>query len=214
MAVSSPESLVIDFDRIRQSQVKNLLRMHGIERVSDLDKLRSICFDPGDALPYFTHAKSFSVAANIDRVWNMYKTIKPEEAWKGDTVGFGLQYSRKEKKVTYPGDPFENIEDGLIIVVHLRLLGGLIRMAVAHEITQVDDGRKEIKICYVEKGASVGSQWISFAAPNNSTTIVTHHTQYRSASKFRDTRLYPFFHEKAMSEFHHNIIRKILAQAR
>lgn len=200
----------IDYARIRQKGVKDLMRLHRISGVQDFGKLTSICYSPDDTLTYHEHKKTFLVAANPELVWHTYKTVKPEVAWNGKMVSFGIQYSRRENKITYLGDNYTCIEPGLIIILNLSLLGSWIQLAVAHEIVGVDEQKKEIKICYVEKGASVGSQWISLSPAEHGHTVVTHYTQYRGKSWFRDTQLYPLFHERALTEFHQNIIQKIL----
>lgn len=210
MNISPAKDTVIDYARIPQKSVKKLIRMHNITTIRDFGKLVSVCHNPEDSLPYHQHKKTFLVTANLDKVWHTYKTIKPDEAWKG-MASFSLQYSRRENKITYPGDDYTCIEPGLIIILNLSLLGSWMQLAVAHEIVGVDEQKKEIKICYVEKGASVGSQWISLSPSEDGCTLITHYTQYRGKSWFRDTKLYPFFHERALSEFHQNIIQKIIS---
>ena len=43
----------------------------------------------------------------------------------------------------------------------------------------------------------------------NGKTEVSHHTFYRSGSWFRDKFIYPYFHTKAINEFHGNVRRAI-----
>ena len=57
-------------------------------------------------------------------------------------------------------------------------------------------------------GASAGSQWISLKPTAEGYTEVTHDTLYRSGSNFRDTKLYPALHTKAITEFHDSVKKK------
>ncbi len=194
----------IDFSRIRQEKVKNLLRVNKLNTLSDLSKLKSFCYDQTDGKRYRKHSKSFLIGADIDTVWNAYKTISPQETRNGSMVSFGLMYSRKKNEIMYPGDTYSGIEAGQIIFLNLNLFGSFLQLAVGHEITGVSESEKTIKICYLQNGASTGTQLIQLKEKDNQTEVI-HETWYRSGSLFRDKVLYPGFHEKGLTEFHNNV---------
>ncbi len=198
----------INFDRIQQEKVKRLLRDNGLNTLSDLSKLKSFCYDQADGKCYHKHIKSFLIDAGIETVWNAYKTISPQETRNGSMVSFGLMYSRKRNKIMYPGDAYSGIEAGQIILLNLNLFANILHLAVGHEITEVNDSEKTIKICYLQNGASMGTQLIQLKE-NGSQTQVVHETWYRSGSLFRDKILYPRFHEKGLTGFHENVKYKI-----
>ncbi|MFZ2907382.1 MAG: hypothetical protein WAZ98_14355 [Cyclobacteriaceae bacterium] len=204
---NSDESL-IDFRRITQEKVKKLLRDNRIAARSDLSNLRSFCYDQADGKHYHKHIKSFLIEADRNTVWNAYKTISPEETWRGEMVSFGLMYSRVKNEISYPGDAYHGIEAGQIIFLNLNLFANRVHLAVGHEVTAVDDQEKTIKICYLQNGASTGTQLIQLKE-NGNQTVVVHETWYRSGSLFRDKLLYPGFHEKGLTEFHVNVKRKV-----
>lgn len=108
----------------------------------------------------------------------------------------------------YPGDSYTGIEAGQIFFLNLNLLGSFIQLAVGHEITAVNENDKTIKICYLQNGASTGTQLIQLKKSNENQTEVVHETWYRSGSIFRDRVLYPGFHERGLTEFHENVKRK------
>lgn len=198
----------IDFSKIKQAQVRALLQRNNLFSLSDLSKLRSLCYDPSDGERYYTHIKSFVVHASITHVWNTYKTISPQETRSGSMVSFGLMYSRRQNQVMYPGESYTGIEAGQIIFLNLNLIGSFIQLAVGHEITAVNENDKTIKICYLQNGASTGTQLIQLKKSKEDQTEVVHETWYRSGSVFRDKVLYPGFHEKGLTEFHENVKRK------
>jgi hypothetical protein len=202
------EGDLIDFHRINQDKVKRLLRDNGLISLHDLSKLKSFCFDQTDGKHYHKHIKSFVINADIETVWNGYKTISPQETRKGSMVSFGLMYSRRRNEIMYPGDTYNGIEAGQIIFLNLNLFANIVNLAVGHEITGVNDQEKTIKICYLQNGASTGTQLIQLKAKNGATEVV-HETWYRSGSLFRDKVLYPGFHEKGLTEFHENVKNKI-----
>lgn len=124
-------------------------------------------------------------------------------------VSFGLMYSRKQNEIMYPGDAYRGIETGQIIFLNLNLFANIVNLGVGHEVTGVNDQEKTIKICYLQNGASTGTQLIQLKTKNDATEVI-HETWYRSGSLFRDKVLYPGFHEKGLTEFHENVKNNIL----
>lgn len=205
----NPFNIEIDFNRIKQEKVKALLHENGLNTLRDLSALKSFCYDRADGKQYHKHIKSFLIQANIGTVWNTYKTISPQETRNGNMVSFGLMYSRKRNEIMYLGDPYSGIEAGQIIFLNLNLLGSVLNLAVGHEITGVNENEKTIKICYLQNGASTGTQLIQLKESAEDQTEVIHETWYRSGSVFRDKVLYPGFHTKGLTEFHNNVKLKI-----
>ena len=199
---------MIDFSKIRQEKVKKLLRDNHINTTDDLSKLKSFCYNSADGKHYHKHLKSFLIQADINTVWNAYKTISPQETWRGIMVSFGLMYSRSKKEILYPNDTYSGIEAGQIIFLNLNLFANLVNLAVGHEVTAVNESDKTIQICYLQNGASTGTQLIQLKEKEDLTEVI-HETWYRSGSLFRDKVLYPGFHEKGLTEFHENVKRKV-----
>lgn len=198
----------IDFGKVRQKKVKKFLWNQGLTNVSNFMELQSVCYDPAVEVTYHKHHQTFIIKKDIESVWNIYKTIHPKEAWNGEMVSFGVQYSRNHNSIHYLDDPYPGMKKGQIIILNLKMFWGLLHLAVAHEIAEVDDLHRIIKMCYMKGGASEGSQWITFHETPEGFTQVSHMTLYKSKSTFRDTKLYPRFHSRAITEFHNNIKRK------
>lgn len=199
----------IDFKRIKHEKVKKLLLDNGLTTLHDLSKLKSFCYDQTDGKHYYKHIKSFLIPADIETTWKAYKSISPQETRNGNMVSFGLMYSRKRHEIMYPGDDYSGIEPGQIIFLNLNLFGNVLHLAVGHEITGVHEQEKTIRICYLQNGASTGTQLIRLTAASGNTTEVIHETWYRSGSFFRDKVLYPGFHTRGLIEFHENVRLKI-----
>jgi hypothetical protein len=199
----------IDFGRIKQRKIIQLLAAHKLDVVNDFFRLNSLCYDLTKDTSYRTHIRKFFVRDDIERVWEHYKTINPDEAWNSSMLSFGLLYSKKSEGLVYSGDMYDGIEEGQIIFINIRLLGGLLNLAVAHHITEVNEDQKSIRICYLEKGTSEGSQWIRFLKTGDGFTEIVHETRYRSRSQFRDANLYPMLHERAIIQFHQNVVSRL-----
>lgn len=198
----------VDFQKIKQKKVRRFVKRYGLNSLIGFTKILPICYDPASKSSYQMHRKSFLIRQDIVSVWNVYKTIHPKEAWNGEMVGFGLQYSKQSNKVSYLNDEYTGMEKGQIIILNLRLFWGALNIAVAHEVAEVNEKERRIKLCYMEGGASEGSQWITLRETKEGFTRVSHQTYYKSKSNFRDTRIYPRFHTKAISEFHGNVKKK------
>jgi hypothetical protein len=198
----------VDFSKIEQKKVKKFMMDYGLNELSGFTKMKPVCYDPSAAATYKKHFQSFLIKQSVDKVWNTYTTIHPKEAWNGEMVSFGLQYSLKKNSINYLNEPYAGMEKGQIILLNLRIFGGLLHIAVAHEIAEVNEQERLIKLCYMEGGASEGSQWITLHETPDGFTEVKHLTLYKSKSNFRDTKLYPRLHTKAITEFHVNVKRK------
>jgi len=208
MIITSQVNKEVDFAKIKQKQVKKFMTDYGLNKLGGFKKMRLVCFDPAVKATYHKHRKTFLIKQDIESVWNAYKTIHPKEAWNGEMVSFGLQYSRRNNAINYLNDEYAGMEKGQIIILNLRLLWGALNIAVAHEVAEVNELERSIKLCYMEGGASEGSQWITLRATKEGFTRVSHQTLYKSRSNFRDTRLYPRLHTKAITEFHDNVKKK------
>lgn len=199
----------IDLSRIKQKAVIKYIHTNGLLHLNDFARLSHSCSAEGEAKDYHRHVKVFEFKDCIEKVWEAYKTIGPAETCKGSLLGFGLQYSRNNHKITYHEDDHGEIEAGQIIILNLRLLWNMISLAVGHEITEVNETEKYIKMCYLEGGASQGFQFIRLKQKEDRCTNVIHETFYKSHSDFRDKRLYPFLHGQVISEFHKNVLKKL-----
>lgn len=177
---------------------------------ADFAKLRPLCHDPADTT-FHRHFRSYLIEQDVETVWQAYTTVSPVDTWKGEMVNFGFQYDRQTQAIRYLDDTFPDLAAGQMLFMNLSLLGGLVNIAVAHEIMEVNEAEKRIKICYVETGAAEGTQLITFHATPEGFTRVDHLTYYRSTSEFRDTKLYPTLHGQAISEFHGHILEYILS---
>ena len=200
--------LEVDFEKVRQKTVKKFIATFGLGTPTGFTEMRPECYNPSMQSTYHVHTKTFLIRNNIDCVWNAYRTIHPKEAWNGAMVSFGLQYSRLKNCINYINDDYSGMEKGQIIILNLRLLWGGFNIAVAHEVSEVNEQKRLIKLCYMRGGASEGSQIITMQETKEGHTEVLHKTFYKSKSNFRDTRLYPRLHTKAITEFHLNVKKK------
>lgn len=198
----------IDFLRIKKKSVHKLFGKNNLKTLKNLADLQSFCYDPAHTRKYNKHLKSFRIKAPLEKVWETYKSISPQETWNGKMVSFGTMYSRKRNQLSFHDDSYSGIEPGQLIFLNLNLFGDIVHLAVGHEVVDVYDDLKHIKICYVQNGASVGTQLIQLKKISETETEVLHETWYSSGSWFRDKILYPVFHTCAITEFHNNVKRK------
>lgn len=208
MGPVSEHSEKVDFRRIKHKKVKKFMTDYGLTHVGGFRSMTPVCYVAADKSSYHSHHKTFLIRKNIDLVWDTYLSIHPMEAWNGEMVSFGLQYSKKDELINYLTDDYTGMQKGQIIILNLNLFWGLLNIAVAHEVMEVNEEKRLIKLCYMKGGASEGSQWITLAETKEGYTEVSHQTLYKSKSNFRDTKLYPALHTKAITEFHLNVKRK------
>jgi hypothetical protein len=192
----------VDFERIKHKKIKKFIIDYGLLNGAGFTRLQPLCYNPEDKDSYHKHYKTFLIKRSIESVWETYVKIHPMEAWNGEMVSFGLQYSRTNDRISYLADDYTGMQKGQIIILNLRLFWGLLNIAVAHEVAEVNEKEYMIKLCYMKGGASEGSQWITLHKTTDGFTEVSHQTFYKGKSNFRDTKLYPRLHTKAITEFH------------
>src|SRR4051812_18450269 len=74
----------INFSRIKQRKIIQLIGLHKLDVVNDFFKLNSLCYDLDDHASYRTHSKTFLVKGDIDHVWEHYKSVSPDQAWNSN----------------------------------------------------------------------------------------------------------------------------------
>ena len=205
---SSAQDIAIDCDQMPYASMKKLLKKEGINSTSDIERLRPTCVAESEVDQFQYHIKTYFIDAPVEEVWEVYKTINPEEAWKGTIGSYAFMYSREDGKIKYVSDEYPGIREGQIIFLNLRFLRGLFNIAVGQEVTEIDDENKIMKFCYLDNNVSAGSQSFKLESTSDGRTMVIHQTNYRSDSKFRDERLYPVIHSLIIKEYHRSIAIK------
>jgi hypothetical protein len=195
----------IDLTRINSKKVVSFIQNNKLYLLKDFAELESFSRNHPDFENFYHHSKKFYIQKPVEEVWSVYKNIPPKYAWCGNMFEYGLQYSRKENTLTYADDEYKGAAVGQIVLICVKLLGGLATIPVGHEITAVNNNERMLETCYLLKGKSMGSQQIRLKATKDGFTEITHHTIYKSNSNFRDKVLYPFLHTKAIKAFHANI---------
>lgn len=208
LPLAGQEDITIDGSKLPYSSTEKQLHKDGLITSSDIDNLENTCIDQSQLKYYNYHSKTYYVDAPVEQVWAAYKTVSPAEAWQGNIGSYAFMYSRYTGYITYITDEYPGIEVGQVIFLNLRFLRGLFNLAVAQEITDINDEDKILQFCYLENGASAGSQSVQLYSIPDGRTRVIHQTYYRSDSEFRDEYLYPFLHSLIIKEYHQSIAAK------
>lgn len=200
----------IDTNRLYQSKKRKFIKNKYLQNIHSFTELRPSCINEKDSLNYNYQNERFLIKENIHTLWDCYKHLSLADIYSGHTVHFGFMYSKKENKIIYIDTKnYKGMNVGQVFFINLELLGGLKKLPVAYEVTDVDDENMRIKFCYIRNGVSEGSQTIILSQAENGYTQVQHNTVYRSNSKLRDKYLYPPFHRKVVKEFHKNLMISI-----
>lgn len=201
----------IELERIPQEEIRGFIREQIKNDVISFDKLTST-YNPGDSLSgYRYHEEVYHFDYPREQLWKHYLAANPGDAWDGDMITFGLMVSKQKQEVMYIGDAYHGAAEGQVLFINIEVLGGLLKVPVAHEIIKINPEKNYFEISYLEGGKSAGMQRITFYENQDGTTRILHYTYYRSASDFRDTYIYPYFHTKAINEYHQNMISALNA---
>lgn len=198
----------VDFNRIQYKQVRKLITRQKHFGVRTFDDIHPVCYNRPDSNLYKTFKKSELIRQDINVVWNNLIHQSPSEEFDGRIVSFGLLYSKKLNNFLYRNESYNGIEEGQILFFNLRMLSGIKNIAVAMEVTKMDNDHKELEYCYVDNGSTKGTQKFSLKSTADGYTEITQVTKYKCKSRLRDRRLYSFFHEKIVEEFFATIKHK------
>lgn len=199
----------VNFERVHQKKVRKLIQQQALNGVELFSDLKPSCYNVQDSLKYSYQKSSNIIREVIQKVWKKLKGLKPKDEYSGKMVSFGFLYSKRLNQLFYNDDDFKDIEEGEIFFLNLKLLGGIKNIGVALEVTKVDEENKIIQFCYLNNGMTEGTQEVKLVETSDGNTLITQETRYRNRSKFREKRLYPIFHQKAVRELHYNIKRLI-----
>lgn len=209
----SSETL-IDQSKIHSEETINYLKSNGLQTLGDLEGMNSMCYVEGLHKDYYLHSKSYDLDFDIETVWDGYMTIPPSTSWCGSKLSFSFAFDSKPRRISYAGDKYQGLKDNQLIFIVIKLLFGFFKLAVTHYVSKVSPKEKMVKLCYVEGGKSSGSQYIRFEKIEENKTRVIHDTRYKSDSKFRDEKLYPFLHELIINQFHNNVKKYLVSDYR
>lgn len=200
----------IDFSRVPQKSIKDFLLSQRLDQIEDLV---SLCYIP-DKEPYSKHQRHYVINAGIETAWDAYMHLHPTQLWESNMISFGLMYSRSEDSILYRDSEFKRLEVGQIYFINLKIIGTALQIPVMHEMNQVDHENKVIRTCYLKGGKSEGSQWIRLTSIDENTTLAEHETFYKGTSLIRERYFYPYFHTKAINQFHGNIQKAVEQESR
>lgn len=155
-----------------------------------------------DLSAFNVSVKDFPVKSPPETTWNAYLQKTPDQVWRGPLVNYGFSYSKRDKRFYYPGDATPQFHEGLVVYNFLNIKG--FKMPIAVEVTKIDNERHVLELSYVKGNTSEGNQILELN-DSTGTTIIHHTSYYKSASQFRDNYIYPFFHDKTITEHHQHM---------
>lgn len=203
----------IDMTRIPQQKVRTLIENQSDNQSAlNISDLKSTYQNGQDITQYHIIESYYVVKESADKVWEAYNEASPAESWDGKMVSFGLLVSKNNTSVLYCNDDyFTGIDTGQVFFVNLKIMKGLYNLAVALEIINIDTVNRSITYSYIKGGKSRGEQTIYFMPTKKGYTRILHQTAFKSGRFFRDFYLYPFFHRRAINEFHRNMKKQLYA---
>lgn len=149
---------------------------------------------------------SYTVSAPLETTWKTCIKTNPAKLWKGKRVSLSFIYNRlKDILTNCKNEEAYQMETGQIYFLNLRVLLGMYHLPTALKVTDINEESKRIVFTYLKGGKSEGRQEIELINNNDNTTQIVHKSYFKSRSKTRDKRIYPYFHHKIVHELHKNI---------
>ncbi len=198
----------VDYKRIEHKKVRQLILKQKHFGICNFNEMHPVCYSSPDSSHFRTFIKSQLIKQNINIVWGNLTQLSPKEEFDGRIVKFGLLYSKRYNNILYRNEAKPGLEEGQILFFNLRVLSGIKNLAVALEVTHLDNDHKTVEYCYVDHGNTKGTQQIFLTTTPEGYTEITQLTRYKCNSRFRNNRIYDFFHERIVNELFNNIQNK------
>lgn len=210
---AQPMLVDLEMERIPQRKVRAFLGKQIENSRVFFSDMEASCQNNSDLDSFSKVEHTFQVNSDIETVWKAYKSSSMAEAWNTKNVSFGVLFHKWDDMVLYNSDVdySAGVDTGQVFFLNLKILKGIYNLAVGMEIVEVDSVNNEIQFSYIKGGKSEGAQTIKFVALEDGTTQIIHSSAFRSSSHFRDRRIYPFFHQRLIIEFHENILKSALS---
>lgn len=203
----------VEFDKIKSRKIRKLIKQQSenIDNFSDL----TVSVDAKAKLDdYLYYEKNYLIKQDPEEVWYNYIHSNQTEVWDISRISFGLIYCRDTETITYLDESLTELSKDRIYYINLKILNGLYHLPVSFEITNINPVDKIIEFSYLSGGKAKGKQLIHFSETPDGFTKITHQSYVKSQSRIRDQYLYPYFHNKLISEFHVNMKRLIGSRAK
>jgi hypothetical protein len=160
---------------------------------------------------YQSHVRRYAGNTDTLRIWEHYRSTKPDEAWDTGMTRLGVAWDPSVQRLYMSEDEeLGAFLEGQVYVLELRLLG-FYRLPVAFRIARLDQSSRIIEFVYLRVNKSNGLQRIVFISGpdgrNGPTTIIEHSSWFRSGNPGRDSFLYRPFHEAFIDAFHRSLAR-------
>jgi hypothetical protein len=203
----------VEFDKIKSRKIRNLIKQQS-ENIDNFSDLTVSVDATAELEDYLYYEKNYFIKQDPEEVWYNYIHSNQTEVWDISRISFGLIYCRDTDSITYFDESLTELSKNRIYYINLKILNGLYHLPVSFEITNIDPVDKRIEFSYLSGGKARGKQLIHFSETPEGYTSITHQTYVKSQSKIRDKYLYPYFHNKLITEFHVNMKRLIVSRAK
>lgn len=153
---------------------------------------------------YFKHEKCYTINETIDNVWKVYTNSNAKEVWQYKSSKYLISFDNSTKLYNnLYNQSFDSVKVNKTYGLELTFLK-FVKIPVVFQITKIDHDNKVIQFTYMKENKSNGFQTIEFIDLGGK-TIIKHTSYYKSGKKFRDKKIYPFFHEVATDDFHNRM---------
>jgi len=204
----------IDLKKVTQKKVRRYVRQQQDEQIQHFSELETSVSGKDELSEFMSYEKDFVIKEERDFVWDNYTYSSQTDVWDLNKISFGFLFDRNTESIVYANQIHYGLEKGQIFYLNLRILNGIYNLPVAFEIIDVDRENMQIEFSYLKGGKTSGKQTIQLEETEEGYTRIVHRSFVKSNSKIRDKYLYPYFHNKLIHEFHNNMKKVIVRQAK
>lgn len=199
----------IEIERISQPKVREFIQVQKENDIVAFSDIKPSLHPNASVEGYKIRENVYGYKQGVQQVWNHYVHTNPGDSWNGKKVTFGFLFAKKEKRLVYNNQFISEIDTGMVVYIHLKLMLGLKSLSTAFQFINIDRENRIIEFSYLKGQDSEGKQRIQFFGQPNGHTRIMHTSFYKTNSVVKNFFLYPFFHTRATNEFHRNMKKRI-----
>lgn len=184
-------------DEIYLPSVATSVQKFITENGHDMEKLQPSCatFSACESMHYTV--KTYTFPGDAQAGFEKLISLSPNEIWDRSSR-FEMEYDPESRMFLGKHDRLPEIKVGQVFFLELDILKKM-QIPVAFEVVELNHETRSISFSYLKQNKSQGIQRITFD-PDVLGFKVIHETRFQSESKFRDKRLYRFFHKRLLND--------------
>lgn len=172
----------------------------------DMNELVPSCAHFEACSDMYYHVKTYAFKGSAKVAFDLLLSLRPYEIWDNSSR-FEMEYDPEQKVFLGKDQELPKVALGQVFFLELDIVKKM-QIPVAFKVVDLDRKNKTLSFSYLKQNKSNGIQRITFIQDGENFKVV-HETRFKSASQFRDKRLYRIFHERLLDDVWESFAKRL-----